>query len=126
MRRWSADAGSDRSATATARCRRTSRTHSRWHRWRAWRWLWWLGGRELFAHRRSRCGGSHFVITPATTEIDQIRIVGILQNSQEIPLAEALTVAAEQVARDGAHVAGARWSALRNRATDEVKRIFTR
>src|SRR5436305_14367943 len=97
MRRWRADSSANRSATATASgC--TSRTHACRHLRGGWRWLWRLSGRELLAHRRRRCGRSYFVITTATTEVDEIRIVGVLQDSQKIPLAETLALTTEQLA----------------------------
>src|SRR5437764_1778047 len=123
MRRRSADAGSNRSATATACCRCTSRTHTCRHRRRAWRRLWWLGRRELLAYGRCGCGWSYFVITSATTQVDEIRIVRILQDSQEIPFAQTLAIAAKELPCNGAHVAGSRRSSLRNGAANEIERV---
>jgi hypothetical protein len=53
--------------------------------------------------------------------------VRVLQNSREIPFAQALAIAAEELARGGAHLAGANGSISIGAygAANEVERFLT-
>jgi hypothetical protein len=52
-------------------------------------------------------GRRYFVVVATATQIDNVRVVGILQNANEISLVETLAVPAEQLTRGNARLAGA-------------------
>src|SRR6185437_13581984 len=63
-------------------------------------------GGQLVDHRRCRRGGCDLVVVTTTPQIDDIGIVRVLKDADEVSLAQALTVAAEQPARGEACLAG--------------------
>src|SRR5690606_35815129 len=61
---------------------------------------------ELFGDGRPAGRDGYFVVIPATTKVHDLLVVRILEDSREVPLAEALAVAAEQFEGAYANVAG--------------------
>ena len=79
------------------------------------------------ADRSCRYRRGDFVIAAPTPEVDDIGVVRILEDAQEIPLAQTLAVAPEQFARGGPNLTGARRRATSggvNRAANEIEGIL--
>ena len=120
-------ASSDHSAAAATGGAAATVTHACRCRWsRRCDWLWRLGFSELLGNRCTRRGRCDFVIIPAPTEIDDVRVVRVLKNAQKVSFAEALAVASEELARSGANLTRACRSAIRrfNGSANQVERIL--
>src|SRR5712671_3005226 len=127
IRRNDTDTGTDRSASAPACGTAGACAHScRSCRCRQSDCLGRFRCRQLIAERSRRCCRSDLVIATAPAEIDDVGVVRVLQYSGEVPLAQALAIAAKELARGGAHVAGANGSVAvgANGAANEVERFL--
>src|SRR2546423_7448823 len=120
--------GTHWSAAAAATGRGTSRAHARWSR-RCGRGdgFWRLDCGQLLDYRGRCCRWRHFIIVTAATQVDDVGVVRVLQNADEVSLAQAFAIAAEQLTRRCACVAGADWTASvhAHRSSYEIKRLFT-
>lgn len=66
-----------------------------------------VAARELLGDRRSFGRACDLEVVATTAEIDDAFVVRVLENANEHPIAEALGIAAEQIARATTHVARA-------------------
>jgi hypothetical protein len=83
--------------------------------------------RNLFGDRRHVSSTGDFEIVTASTEIDDAFVVRVFENSNEHPVAEALGVATEQLARSPTNLAGANGRFARDKIADgaanEIERL---
>src|SRR2546423_4486004 len=121
------DARAHRSASAPPRWWGAARTHARRDgRYGLGYGLRRLAGRELFADRSRRGSGRDLVVVAAAAKIDNVGVVSVLKDADEIPLAQALAVATQQLARCFARLTGANRGGTvgADRASYQVERFL--
>jgi hypothetical protein len=86
-----------------------------------------LALRHLLGYRRCLGGTRDLEVVAATAEIDDPRVVRVLQDSHEHALVETFRIVAEQLPRAATHLAGARrlvaGGKLTDRASNKVERF---
>jgi hypothetical protein len=85
---------------------------------------------QLFGDGSCLCGDGDLVVITTTPQVDDVTVMSVLENANEVPLAQAFAVAAKQLERLRPD-ATCWYSAIarrerRNRAPDERKRFLTR
>jgi hypothetical protein len=78
----------------------------------------------LLADRCLGSGRRDFVVRAAATQIDEIRVVRVLKDSEKIPFAQTFAVSSENLSRRCSNLTCARGTAFIDRTTNEAERIL--